>query len=569
MPDLTHRPDLTTDRKGVLVEPFKDSGENTEGRIKLTKSLIKSLLQAIKAYRLYNPDHPTLSTFLDRLKKDFEHYFEIYDSFILQVGEYQFLYQENVVYEDKDLKGSLAFLFFKDGIREIHFFQGLEYKELEDFLDAIRQIETGNHLADDLVTLLWEKDFNHIDFTTVIDFLEESGRDIPETYEELLKGLEYSFFKGESDHPELEQGETPLKNSEELKSSDTPSLDRFIKLACALSPEEIEEVSQEVDEQQQPSQLYDSVIALIEILLHLGENKETYKNLVSYLIKFMESLISQGEISKVVAISKVIDEIMNSMVLKDKQTLALQSVLDILSSPHSIEQIGKAMVEEAADSESIIQYFHFLKKQAIDPLCYMLMKLNSEEWRKFIYDRLIEFCKDEIEPLTKHLSDPNPFFVFNILSILEKIKHPATPEYLGKLVIHEDTKIRWETLQLLSHFGGKGVNLVKKLLTDASPKIRAKASFILAKIDKNQAEKVLTETIHSEDFFKREFEEKSSFFMALGGIGSKEALSVLEGIAKKRKWFKGEKWSETQLCAANVLKVIDPERLKNLSEGKA
>jgi hypothetical protein len=69
--------------------------------------------------------------------------------------------------------------------------------------------------------------------------------------------------------------------------------------------------------------------------------------------------------------------------------------------------------------------------------------------------------------------------------------------------------------------------------------------------------KPLTEIIISEDFYKRDYKEKASFFRALGETGSKEVIPVLKGIAKKRNWFQREKWNEMRQCAVNTLKMMN------------
>ena len=81
----------------------------------------------MKSYRLYEPSHPILLKFMDRLRKDFDRYFEEFDSLSFQIKEHQLIYRGKVVYESEDQKESLAFFFYKDGIREIRFFKGLEY----------------------------------------------------------------------------------------------------------------------------------------------------------------------------------------------------------------------------------------------------------------------------------------------------------------------------------------------------------------------------------------------------------------------------------------------------------
>src|SRR4030042_4036279 len=101
-----------------------------EEKVKSTKALIQTFLQTLKAFRLYEASHPILSKFVEKLRKDFEQYFGEFDSFYLQIGEHRLHYRGNVVYENQDVKESLAFIFFKDGIRELQFSKGLEFKEM-------------------------------------------------------------------------------------------------------------------------------------------------------------------------------------------------------------------------------------------------------------------------------------------------------------------------------------------------------------------------------------------------------------------------------------------------------
>ena len=63
--------------------------------------------------------------------------------------------------------------------------------EIVEFLNIVRRSDLVNRLEDDLVTLLWEKDFSHITFTSVDDFMEGGSHVIPETEEDLDRGLEY------------------------------------------------------------------------------------------------------------------------------------------------------------------------------------------------------------------------------------------------------------------------------------------------------------------------------------------------------------------------------------------
>jgi len=533
-----------------------------EEEVKSTKSLIQTLLQTMKAYRLYDSNHPILTKFLERLRKDFDRYFEEFDSLFFQVAEGRLIYRGKVVYESVDQKESLAFLFYKDGIREIRFFKGLEFDEIVDFLDIIRKSDVVNRLEDDLVTLLWEKDFPHITFTSVDDFLEGSNRVIPETEEDLAKGLEFQGptgeWLGDTDESESETEEPHMVALESISTALNPSPGQSLVQACELTPDEMAEIARISSEEQQPEYVYVLINNLIEILLHLGEDLDAYENMISYFEQIITSLLDKGLIGRAVTILDNLNEVMESMVLKDKQIFALRRIFEISSSGQSIGLLGKAMKSNGGvDKESIYRYLQLLTKQAATPLCQLLGELESGKWRETVCDFLVRLCQDEIQPLTKFLLDPNSFLVCLILYVLRKIGHPSTLKYVGNLVAHRDPKVREETLQLLAKFGDKARDLAEKFLRDPVPGIRSKAALILARAVKNQAVKPLTEIILSEDFYKRDYDEKVSFFKALGETGSEDAIPILTKIAKKRRWFKKGKWDETRLCASTALRVIE------------
>jgi HEAT repeat protein len=124
------------------------------------------------------------------------------------------------------------------------------------------------------------------------------------------------------------------------------------------------------------------------------------------------------------------------------------------------------------------------------------------------------------------------------------------------LVTHPDLRLREAALQLMTQFGDKSKDLVLRFLKDPAAEIRAKASILLARTVKQQAAKPLMEIILSEEFYKRDYEEKASFFRALGETGSKEVIPVLQKIASKKNLFSKGKWEEMRVCANNTLRMM-------------
>ena len=542
----------------------EQTGEASEEGVKSAKALVQTFLQTVKGYRLYESNHPILLKFLERLKKDFDNYFEEFPSFSLQIGEHRLFYHGNVVYESQDIKESLAFAFFKDGVREIRFHKGLDLKEILDFLNVVRKSDLVNRMEDDLVTLLWEKDFSHISFTTIDEFLEKSGTFVPATEEDLMNGMELKGTEADGYQESTDTAQAEgfnILTDDNLKKAINPSPGQSLVDACQLAAEEVEKINREVSQEHQPEHLYVLVDSLIEILLHLGEDMDAYENMISFFERINQNLLDQGEVGKAVEILKKFKGTMEDMVLKDKQIFAIRRILEGATSQPSVKLLGKAMLGDGeTNSESILQYLPFLTDKAILPLCLLLGELESPKRKKVVSDLLVILAREDITPLLKFLSDRNSLLVCHILTILGKIGNPSTLKYLGNLTGHSDLKVREETLQVLVKFGEKGKDLIQRFLKDPAPEVRGKASIALARAVRVHAVKPLTEIILSEDFHKRDYEEKVYFFKALGETGSKEAIPVLEQIAKKKNWFKKAKWEEMRICATNTLRMMETEK---------
>src|SRR4030066_681368 len=156
--------EISADKKALdpnVEMPLIEGGETDEELI-LARDLTGAFIKAIKAFRFYPPDNPTLKGFRDQLLKKFQFFLNKYQSFVIQVGEYDLSVKSRILYENKDVKSSLAFSLYKDGLREIRFVKGLEEWEVQGIIDILKHSENINQLEDDIVTLVWEKDFIHI-----------------------------------------------------------------------------------------------------------------------------------------------------------------------------------------------------------------------------------------------------------------------------------------------------------------------------------------------------------------------------------------------------------------------
>ena len=102
------------------------------------------------------------------------------DELALTVAETDFVWEEQVVYHQLNKTESIAWGLFKDGMRSLTIRRGAEAEELPRFLETINRARfLPADAGDDLLTLLWEQEFELIQYQ-FIEFSGDGGGGLPE-----------------------------------------------------------------------------------------------------------------------------------------------------------------------------------------------------------------------------------------------------------------------------------------------------------------------------------------------------------------------------------------------------
>lgn len=565
--------EVSADKKApdLSVEMPLVEGMETDEELLLARDLTSAFIKAIKAFRFYPPDNPTLKGFRDQLLKKFQFFLNKYQSFVIQVGEYDLSFKSRILYENKDVKSSLAFSLYKDGLREIRFMKGLEEWEVQGVIDILKHSENINQLEDDVVTLMWEKDFVHISYLATDEFLEETPVVIPDNVDQFRKNL---VFKPLAHHVEVELAEEGSEEGVDLdeilsKVNEGPLpfvADRSVYL---LTSDEVEGLRKDVESEVDPTFVFNITDILFEILA-LEKEREPYHDAVNILIKILDAFLTLGEFTKATDLLKRVYIILKTYDLQNWQIESIQKIIIEAGEEVRIERIGKVLEREEVRLEDVNAYLSLLQKNSIKPLIKLLGELKNSKARRVFCDALAEIGKNAIEMFTPFIDDRRWYLVRNIIYILGRIGKEQSFPYIQKVFNHEENRVRREAIQALGLIGGpKAIGLLVKALTDNDVRIRCMAAINLGKGGKKAGPIPLLEVVQSKDFYKREPAEIKAFFNAIGMMGSNEAVPVLQQLLERKSWFGRGKTDEIRMGAANALAAIGtPEAKAILEEGK-
>jgi HEAT repeat protein len=544
-------------------------GLETDEELLLARDLMRSFVKAIKAFRFYPPDNPILKGFKELLPKKFNFFLNKYNSFVFQIGEYDLSFKGKILYENRDVKTSLAFIFYKDGLRELRFMNGLEEWEIQGLIDIIIRSDYINQLEDDFVTLMWEKDFVHIGYLATDEYLEEMPVLIPESVEQFRKEL---VFKPIAHHVGVDLEDAEGIDSDKILPKLIEELHSFVsnRSVYSLTQEEVERLRKEVVEETAPNFVFNVIDTLFEILA-LEREPEPYQNAVNILNKMLDALLTLGEFQRASDLLKRFYKILKTSGLMDWQIEIIRTFILEAGEDQRIERIGKILEqEEGIRLEDVSGYLTLLQRNSIKPLIKLLGERKKSKTRRVICDALSGIGKNAIELFTPFIDDPRWYLVRNITYILGRTGKEESLPYIQKAFNHEEVRVRREAVQALGLIGGpKAVSLLVKALTNEDARIRSMAAINLGKVGKKAGLVPLLEVIQSKEFQKKEPEEIKVFFDAIGMVGSNESIPVLQQLLERKSWFGRGKMDEIRIGAAQALAMIGtPEAKAILMSGK-
>jgi HEAT repeat protein len=568
MPD-----EVPLDKKALdlTVEMPLPEGSESDEELLLARDLTSAFIKAIKAFRFYPPDNPTLKGFRDQLLKKFQFFLNKYQSFVLQIGEYDLSFKNRILYENKDVKTSLAFSLYKDGLREIRFMKGLEEWEVQGVIDILKHSETINQLEDDIVTLMWEKDFVHVSYLATDEFLEETPVIIPDNIDQFRKNL---VFKPLAHHVEVElteEGSEEGIDLDEILSKVIEEPPPFVsdRSVYFLSSDEVEGLRKDVESEVDPVFVFNIMDTLFEILA-LEKEPEPFQDAVNILIKVLDAFLTLGEFNKASDLLKRVYITLKTYDLQDWQVEGIRKIIIEAGEEVRIERIGRILEREEVRLEHVSTYLSLLQKNSIKPLIKLLGELKNSKVRRLFCDALPEIGKNSIELFTPFIEDRRWYLVRNIIYILGRIGKEQALPYVQKAFNHEENRVRREAIQALGLIGGpKAIGLLVRALTDNDVRIRCMAAINLGKVGKKAGLIPLLEVVQTKDFYKKEPVEIKAFFNAIGMVGSNEAVPVLQQLLERKSWFGRGRKDEIHIGAANALAVIGtPDAKAILEDGK-
>lgn len=509
------------------------------------KDLLQTLLKTKKLIRMYPENNPMYIKAVNDMYEKFEEAFQQTSGDIaFQIRQYEILFQDEQVYQNPEKSDNLALFFFKDGIRELKFLRGLNKEELEEFLKII-SIDEKELVDDDIVTLMWEKDFQNIKYV-----VDESVLTEDEDYE---RRATETLMENINSPDELLRVYRAAMESGTVR---TPQI-------APVTEEDLRALMKEFEKDSAPK--LSKLVYIFSEILYQESDKKEFEEILSIIKSVLEYSIKVAEFESAIDILKLIKSAIDDGDFAADIKPHMRKIIEHAGSRAVIKSIGEVIDRIEIEEKTVLEYIEQLERNAIQPLIEILGELKNIRARKIIIDGLALLGRKDMQSLIKGLSDERWYVVRNIVYILRLIGDRRAVEYLLKTIKHPDMRVRREVIKTLGEIKApQAVTILKDHLNDPDPQIRIATVRALGSIHTEAAKRLLLQRINTKDFLHRTLEEKKEYFEVLSSWRDEEVTDFLVKTLKRNSLFNRSKNFENRACAAYALGLMGSKEHLNI-----
>lgn len=577
-------------RTKMSSEDIKDQNNSDENRdpvpvqeldpaeLENAREVLQSFGKAFSAMKIYPPENPSVKNAIDLFGEKTIEFLDQYEELKIAIGEFSFSLGEETIFSDTAKKNSLPFLFFKDGMRELSFYHGLDKEEVQDFLETVQNDSNLSPEDSDIVNSLWEKDFAHIRYFALDEFLDsdiggERGEDIKIDRSSFSSGTVKLTSEDEQEISEkstalgFQAGKYTEEERDKIKPSGVYTPDSQI---TTLSEKDIPEIESMLSDNRVGSRM-DELISLLMEILFLEDRDDQFSGTLNVLDQCLQEVIYKADFAQTVStLNRILElrEILSTH-SKEKEKL-LEKILNKTKDESSIETLKKLFLErKILDFDSFFQYMKILGPITLPLAGDIWEETNDPDLRLKVSNFLHEIGQQDINSLANLAQNNRIALTKEIITILGRTGDKKAIPHLVNFTNHQDKAIRLEAIQSLKKIDPKAANeILLPFLSDEDGEVRTMAAMNLTDIEDQTAFNTIREMVTSKDFAKKSKMEKKSLLDFLAMNQREDVYHLFQSLLKKEAVFSKSKQNETRLCAVSALEAAaTPEAVNIIKEG--
>jgi HEAT repeat protein len=525
---------------------------------------------------LYPGAHPTARKVLTDFQEALQRHLERHGSIKLRIEEAALFFEDQEVYFQEELRASIAFLMFRDGLRFLVFHPGIDESEASAFVDCLAHSDDLASLEHDLATVLWERDLQHVEYEVADPFLGGSGQSLRD---EAVNDLRNTVLRrlgeltpgdgvaggagiggagggggGGGDDRGGAGGEYVGEDDEQAPQWADPEVVTVTEADIKSGERAVASIDDVFD---------DFVVVLLEIA-GVPEPPHGHDLLLRSLQMVVERLLETGDVE---LLGVMVDRL---LALEQDGRRPPEFVASVFTEVATSERIATFIGEiDQATPAKLKQAEEVLARMRgwiLPTVLELLTESNDRAARKIALDVLDMAGGVPTEHLWPLLRDPRWYVVRNAVTLATGWGHPQLLDRLEPLMRHTDARVRREVMRSADTVpGARPAALFARALNDDDISVRVLAANGLARHGSRVHAHGFETQIESRDFATRPLEEINAILSAYAALGGEATVEVLNRVWRHR--VIGTKPLPVRLGALQALGLVGtPSALEALTE---
>jgi hypothetical protein len=522
------------------TQPRASSSGPADEEWQAAENVLTSLQLARKNYSLYPENHINCSRAMERFWLHLETFLQAHGNLRFELEKDRLIFQGEPILTEPPEDGNLPFTLFRDGIQWLEFQDGVDEKEVKEFL---RILNTYRVLSDepegDLVTALWEAGLPHIEHH-VADFFWEAE---PEA--------EFAT------PPAKEDMNSVLAEEEEQESSEFAAVVSIDPITLELTPEEEAELQEMVrlEEKRDPTAAY--LNAVLDSLLELRE-KENFDPILESLEEEFHDSLARRDYEVTLKILKSLHHVRH--IWESETTWAIPIIDNFLltaSSSQSLRPLQAAWSEmDTGELEKIKEILLVLQPEAIHTLGAMLLQTPSLRLQQMLTEVILSLASRDLRPLEAMLDRPEEDLVLKLVQVVASLAGERPTQILSKMVHHSSARVRQTAVKGLLRRGPASIKELFHLIEDEDDSVRRLILHHMGQERNEASEALLLQYLEEGKMKGSDDKHIIACFRTLGRCGSPRSIPYLRQTLLGRGWIPDLRSSAYRQGAALALQAM-------------
>lgn len=512
------------------------------------------LAKAARAQQLYLPNNPIYRGATEALRAGFVPVWKQTDELPLAVLETDIRWYDAIVAGDPNAAKStdnLAWLFHKDGVRELTFMKGFEGEEVGKLLEIIQRARKANADEDDLVTMLWEADFTFLKYKYV-DLLQD--------------GTPNAVADGYPVVPVPSNGEIERATREavaESRASGIINMADFDSTLYFLDEREIDYLHREIKREYEQD-LRANIVALLLDVFESQTDPDVRAEIVGNLQTVMLYQLTAGHFRGVASLLREsIAAIDRAPSVTRAQRDALAGLTERISQPDALSQLLQALDETPAlpPEEELSDLFDQLRPSALATVFSWMAKTQNQRLRALLDKAAGRLAAANTSELVRLIQVPETEVSSEAIRHAGALKAQAAVLALAKVLNEPDVSRRQLAVHALTEIASPGaLQSLERMIEDTDRDVRVTSVRALAARAYRPVLSRLENVIRGRWIREADLTEKMAFFESYGALCGEAGVPQLDGMLNNKGFLGRKEDGEIRACAAIALGRIGSEK---------